>query len=78
MATPPHRDPLRKQHAALVERVVLVRTALKGLSDDHAAVRRQLTRARAENDALRAALTRHGGAVAKPSSARRQREIAAR
>ncbi len=44
-------------HAALVERVVLLRTALKGLTNDHAQLHRQLSRVRAENAALRAQLT---------------------
>jgi hypothetical protein len=75
MPTPPHRDPLAAQNAALVERVVLLRTALKGLSEDHASVHRQLTRARVENQALKAALVR-GGVVPQLRSARRPREIA--
>jgi len=78
MARQLHRDPLQRKHGALVERVVLLRTALNGLSDDPAVLHRQLTRARADSAALRAALSRHGGIVLEPSSARRPPEIAAR
>jgi len=77
MATPPHRDPLVAQHAALVERVVLLRTALKGPSEDHASVHRRLTRARVENQALKAALVR-GNVAPQLQSARRPPEIAGR
>jgi hypothetical protein len=53
---PTHRDSPHT-NAALVERVVLLRTALKGLTSDHAQLHRQLSRVRAENAALRAQLT---------------------
>lgn len=52
---PTHRDSPHS-HAALVERVVLLRTALKGLTNDHTALHRQLSRVRAENASLRAQL----------------------
>ncbi len=54
---PTHRDSPHTQDV-LVERVVLLRTALKGLTNDHAMLHRQLSRARAENAALRAQLQR--------------------
>jgi hypothetical protein len=51
-----HPSELRSQHAALVERVVVLRTAIQGLAHDHSDMRRQLARVRAENRALRTAL----------------------
>jgi hypothetical protein len=46
---------LRSQHQALVQRVVLLRTAIQGLAHDHTDMRRQLARVRAENRVLRTA-----------------------
>ncbi len=51
-----HRDTPLTHNAALVERVVLLRTALTGLTNDHTTLHRKLSRVRAENAALRARL----------------------
>jgi hypothetical protein len=66
---PTHRDSPHS-HAALVERVVLLRTALKGLTNDHTRLhRRQLSRVRAENAALRAQTTTGPAAAALEAAA---------
>jgi hypothetical protein len=60
MPTPARPDPIRSPDAALIERVVLLRSALESLTSDHADMHRKLARARAENETLRAALSRSG------------------
>jgi hypothetical protein len=64
------RDSSRTEHAALVERVLLLRGALEGLTDDNAELHRRLSRVRAENTALRARLQTSGGPAVKELAAR--------
>jgi hypothetical protein len=59
MSRPHSKDAFRVPHAVLVERVVLMRSALKDLAADHASLHRSLRQARAENEAMRAALAAH-------------------
>ena len=51
---PRQREVSSTQHTLLVERVVMLRSALKGITADNSELRRQLARLLAENRRLRA------------------------
>jgi hypothetical protein len=60
-------DHLHNENVALVNRIVLLRAALEGVTNDNTELCRQLARVRAENRELRTELQKHKGGVADDS-----------